>query len=204
MAKRILTLVLLFITFGAFLTVAAQNIEISLRYNIVDARYEVYALPDASNPNFMWGPSQLTLVVPNSVGDQPIVATSLNAGNWVDNTQAYADNDYHGFGSDGALVTLTTNSEVLLFYFVLPGECVDGLRIFENAADPSSTDLAMENKDFRNSVFTSAEAYQGNYNNGGTFCTIQQELPTMARPQKVLLILLVLGCIIGLVLPKIA
>lgn len=202
MAKRFLTLVLLFIISGASLTVAAQNIEISLRYNIVEARYEVYALPDASNPNFMWGPSQITIVVPNSVTNQPIIATSLNAGSWIDNTQAYANSDYHGFGSGGALVTLTANSEVLLFYFVLSGECVDGLRVFENATDPGSTDLAMENKDFRNSVFTGAEAYQGNYNNGGTFCTIQEELPAMGWTQKLLLILVLLGCVIGLVLPR--
>ncbi|HOY18099.1 MAG TPA: hypothetical protein PLC89_12410, partial [Haliscomenobacter sp.] len=46
------------------ISLLAQNLQLTVRYNLALARYEVYALPSASNATFFWGPSQISIVVP--------------------------------------------------------------------------------------------------------------------------------------------
>lgn len=155
-----------------------QNIELTLRYNIPLARYEVYARPDATNPAFTWGPSQITIVVPPSISNTAFTINSVNAGAWLDNSRVYvptADpaHDFHGVGSLGSSVDFTSGQEVLIFYFSLPGgACTPGLRLFINGTDPNSAAPGMGGGDFANTIDNGnvADVYIGNYNNIGTTC----------------------------------
>ena len=182
--KKYVQLFILFCAIGFFnSTIKAQNVELNLRYNTVESRYELYARPDADDPTFFWGPSQISLVVPSSIPDLPLVITSVAAGAWQDNSQVYAPTvtpgvDYHGVGSLGAPVNFTANQEVLIFYFTIPGGgCMEGLRIYNNGADPTSSDPGMAGGDFSNTIFAisntmpaGGESYVGNYDNDGTEC----------------------------------
>jgi hypothetical protein len=166
---------------GALLFAGAlsgQNIQLTLRYNIPQARYEVYARPDASNPSFTWGTSQISVVTPASVPDMALVVTSVNAGSWIDNSRIYAPaaqaaNDFHGVGSSEAPVNLVANTEILIFHFTLPGGgCTDGLRLFINGTDPNSEAAGMGGGDFSNTIDNgmNTEVYTSNYDNTGTSC----------------------------------
>ena len=66
--------------------------------------------------------------------------------------------------------------ETLLFTFSIPNEtCIDGIRLFENANDPSSSEPSMNGADFQNyfaNAFTFADHYRENYNNTGISCTV--------------------------------
>ncbi|MBK9490354.1 MAG: hypothetical protein IPO07_17420 [Haliscomenobacter sp.] len=155
-----------------------QNIELTLRYNIPLTRYEVYARPDATNPAFTWGPSQITIVVPPSISNTAFTINSVNAGAWLDNSRVYAPtadpaHDFHGVGSLGSSVDFTSGQEVLIFYFSLPGgACTPGLRLFINGTDPNSAAPGMGGGDFANTIDNGnvADVYIGNYNNNGTTC----------------------------------
>jgi hypothetical protein len=162
----------------------APDLELTLRYNIALSRYEVYALPDATQPTFYWGPSQISVLVPAIVPDEALVLTFVAGGAWNDNSRIYAPaadpiHDYHGIGSLGALTSLVANVEKLLFHFTLPGGgCITDLRLFINGVDPNSSAPGMGGGDFSNTVFAIVpgvpngyEAYVTNYNNTGTVCT---------------------------------
>ncbi len=159
----------------------AQQLELNVRYNFTDSRYEVYALPNDTDPNFSWGPSQISIVVPASVGDAAFSITSVVAGAWQDNSQVYAPAvtpgfDYHGVGSGGATTAVTAGVELLIFHFTIAGEtCVDGIRLYNNGSDPTSSDAGMNGGDFTNTIIgvgvsVAGEAYIGNYNNDGITC----------------------------------
>ena len=134
-----------------------QNIDFNLRYNETDDRYEVYALPDASNPTyFVGGGSQISLVLPASIADFPLIITTVNGGIWTDNSRIFAPAvtpavDYHAIASSGSFITLTGGQELLLFTFQLtPSGCIEGPRIFENSSDPQSNAPGMAGGDFNN------------------------------------------------------
>ena len=160
----------------------AQDLEFTLQYNLAETRYEVYARPTADAANFLWGPSQISIVAPAEVGDAAFNVTSVAAGAWSDNSQIYAPAvtpgfDYHGVGSLGAPIALTAGQEVLVFYFTIDGlECVPGLRLYENGSDPTSADAGMAGADFTNTIIggpqggAAGERYLGNYNNLGVAC----------------------------------
>jgi hypothetical protein len=171
--------------FVAIQTLGAQspNLQLTLRYNPFLTRYEVYALPDANQPNFNWGPAQISVVAPASVPDAPFNVTSVAGGAWQDNSIIFAPaaapgSDFHGIGSLGAPTTFTSNVEKLVFHFTLPGGgCIEGLRLFINGVDPNSMAAGMGGGDFTNTIFAIVpgfplgyEAYTGNYNNSGSSC----------------------------------
>jgi hypothetical protein len=160
------------------------DLQLNLRFNFVLQRYEVFALPDATQTSFFWGPSQISIVTPSSVPDEAFNITFLAGGAWTDNSRVYAPqvdpaHDYHGIGSLGAPTILVGNVEKLLFFFTLSGGgCVAGLRLFVNGFDPNSSAPGMGGGDFSNTIFAIVpgapegyEAYVGNYNNGGTSCS---------------------------------
>ena len=171
--------------FVAIQTLGAQspNLQLTLRYNPFLTRYEVYALPDANQPTFNWGPAQISVVAPASIPDAPFNVTSVAGGAWLDNSLIFAPaaapgSDFHGIGSLGAPTTFTANVEKLIFHFTLPGGgCTDGLRLFINGVDPNSMAAGMGGGDFTNTIFAIVpgfplgyEAYTGNYNNAGSSC----------------------------------
>ncbi len=154
-------------------TLLGQNLELTLSYNLALSRFEVYARPDASNPAFTWGPSQISIVVPASVPNSAISITSVSAGAWLDNSLIYAPaadpvHDFHGIGSSGAITNLVSGQEILLFHFNLPGgNCVSGLRLFINGSDPDSSAPGMLGGDFGNTIDNGmiTDVYIGNYDN---------------------------------------
>lgn len=154
----------------------AQNIELTLRYNLNLSRFEVYARPDATISGFTWGPSQVSLVVPASISNSAFTITSVNGGAWQDNSRVYAPSadpahDFHGVGSLGAITDLVSGQEVLLFYFNLPlNDCTPGLRLFINGSDPDSEAPGMLGGDFGNTIDNGliTDVYAGNYDNTGT------------------------------------
>ena len=168
---------------GVSLSAQAPLLDFNLRYNTVQNRYEVYARPTLTQASFNWGPSQISVVTPASVQDLPFNVTSVAGGAWQDNSLVFAPaaapgSDFHGLGSLGAPTSFTANVEKLIFHFTLPGGgCTPGLRLYINGVDPNSSAAGMGGGDFTNTVFAIVpgvpggyEAYQGNYDNGGTAC----------------------------------
>jgi len=156
-----------------------QQNEFSLRFNFASQEYEVYVRPDISNPNFfVGGGSQLSIVVPESVGDIPFSVTTVNGGLWFDNSNIFApaadpDHDFHSVASNGSFINLQVDQELLLFKFQLPGGCQSGVRLFENNSDPQSTAPGMLGGDFNNyfaNVLTLQDSYFQNYDNAGVKC----------------------------------
>jgi Secretion system C-terminal sorting domain len=158
-------------------------LEMTLRFNPLLSRYEVYALPNATNNDFNLTPSQLSIVVPATMPNNAFSIISNVGGSWQDNTQVLAPaadplHDFHGIGSSGAMAAFEQGVEKLMFYFSLPGGiCTPGLRLFVNGQDPNSSAPGMNGSDFSNSIFAIVpeapdgyEAYIGNYDNNGTVC----------------------------------
>jgi hypothetical protein len=176
-------LTIFFSLVGTALFGQAPYLQLTLRYNPTLTRYEVYALPDATQSVFNWGPSQISIVAPAAVPDAAFTVTLVAGGAWLDNSQVYAPSvdpahDFHGVGSLGAITSLVQGVEKLIFHFTLPGGgCTSGLRLFINDVDPNSSAAGMNGGDFSNTIFAIVtgvpmgyEAYIGNYNNGGTSC----------------------------------
>lgn len=157
---------------------AQGTIQLTVRWNTTANRYEVFAKPSFTLNNFNWGPSQISVVVPNSAPDASFTVTSIAAGAWSDNSKVYAPaalstNDFHGVESNGAQINLTANTESLIFAFTFPdGQCRDGVRLFINNSDPGSSAGGMSGGDFRNSISNALleDVYLSNYNNTGTLC----------------------------------
>ncbi len=178
--RRLLQLAISMILVFSFFKLEGQDIEFTLKYNEADDRYEVYALPNASNASyFVGGGSQISLVLPESIGNTPLAITTVNGGIWTDNSRIFAPaadpvHDFHAIASSGSFINLTVGEELLLFHFQLaPPGCIAGPRIFENASDPQSNDPGMAGGDFNNffpDLFTFVDGYNGNYNNTGIEC----------------------------------
>ncbi|MFN3851962.1 MAG: hypothetical protein ACK4NY_21170 [Spirosomataceae bacterium] len=157
---------------------AQGTIQLTVRWNTTANRYEVFARPSFTLNNFNWGPSQISVVVPNSAPDASFTITSIAAGAWSDNSKVYAPpalstSDFHGVESNGAPINLTANTESLIFAFTFPdGQCRDGIRLFVNNVDPGSSAAGMSGGDFRNSISNALleDVYLSNYNNTGTLC----------------------------------
>ncbi len=169
---------LLMFAFGSQLN--AQDIDFTVRFNPNTEAYEVYALPDFSDPAyFVGGGSQISLVLPESIADAALSITTVNGGLWTDNSRVYApaadpSHDFHGIASNGSIISLVAGEEVLLYTFVLPGGgCIGGIRLYENGVDPNSAAPGMGGGDFENyfaNAFTFVDNYNANYNNAGTMC----------------------------------
>ncbi len=167
-----------FLLLVANIGLAQQSMEFTLKYNSGLNRYEVYCLPNFTQNNFTWGPSQISVVVPASVANTPLPnLTPVAGGGWNDNSLIYApsiqpQNDFHGVGSLGALTNLVANQELLIFHFTLPGGCVAGVRLFINGVDPDSSQPGMGFGDFGNSIDNGniTDIYASNYDNTGSNC----------------------------------
>lgn len=169
---------------AAVLSAQIPDLQLTVRYNPTFTRYEVFALPNASQSVFNWGPSQISVVLPASVPDEALTIVSVAGGSWQDNSRIYAPlvmpgKDFHGIGTLGATTSLIQNVEKMIFYFTLPGGgCTPGVRLFINNVDPGSSAPGMNGGDFANTIFAIVpgvpdgyEAYTGNYNNTGTICS---------------------------------
>ena len=97
----------------------SQDIDFTVRYNADDNLYEVYGKSDFDQTNFfVGGGSQLTVVLPNSIPDEPLQINTVNGGPWTDNSQLYApaitpNDDYHGIATNGTPMNWTAGVETL-------------------------------------------------------------------------------------------
>lgn len=178
MKKIFLITVLGLISMASF---AQNKIDLTVKWNAAQSRYEVYARPNFTNSSFTWGPSQITVVVPASAPNNSLTVTPQSAGTWgtVLNNQVFAPNadsahDFYGVQSGGATVALSANTETLLYFFTFPnGQCIDGVRLFVNNSDPSSSASGMNGGDYKNAIDNGllTDVYNSNYNNTGTSCS---------------------------------
>ncbi|GAB3022962.1 hypothetical protein [Spirosoma pulveris] len=176
MKKVLLILCLL----GSALMGTAQTVDYTIRYNLTQTRYEVYARPNFTQPQYNWGSAQVTVVTPGSLANAAFTVTSVAAGGWTDNSDVFdvQSSDFHAIGSTGLKVNLTAGVETLLFTFTLPGGiCLPGLRLFVNGTDPDSSAPGMMGGDFSNTMYSAndisgnSNLYVQNYANTGTVCT---------------------------------
>jgi len=160
---------------------AQAIIDLSVKWNSAQSRYEVYARPNFTSASFTWGFSQITVVVPASAPDNLLSINSVNAGGWglIASSQVFApaaspNNDFNGIQSSGQPVALTQGQETLLFTFTFADNaCRDGVRLFINNSDPSSSAQGMKGGDYKNAIDNGlvTDVYNINYNNTGTSCS---------------------------------
>ena len=150
--------------------IAQQEIKLSINYNEADKVYQVFAKPNFSQRNFLWGPSQISVVFPQKVDDKALSVKNMDGGVWVDNSRVYApktqnDCDFHGFSTSGAKTDLVEDFPTLLFEIKISDIQIPGVRLFENEKDPSSDHEGMKGGDFRNTIvgINGQDIYQGNY-----------------------------------------
>ncbi len=174
----------------SFQNLDAQNIDLTVKYNETDEQYEVYARPDATNPSFfVGGGSQITLLLPTSLDNQPIVINSVNGGLWVDNSQVFEpaaapNHDFHAIASNGGFINFITDEEILLYTFQIsiPG-CSKDIRLFENETDPKSDAPGMRGGDFTNyfpDLITFEDSYRNNYITDFNCCNAGDLAPTFS------------------------
>lgn len=150
---------------------AQRGIELTLKYNTDSEKYEIYARSNFTQRNFLWGPSQITVVMPSIVADEKIRVLNSDGGTWENNTSVFApgsdpEADYHSMMTLGAKTDLVEGNETLLFSFSLPKN-VDPkkVKLFENGKSPNSSAKGMKGGDFSNSIndALSDEVYLRNY-----------------------------------------
>ncbi len=158
---------------------AQGTVDLTIKWNATASKYEVYAKPNFTSAAFTWGASQISIVVPAATPDAALTITSSNAGGWTTNNQIFAPgadtaHDFHSVISSGQNAALTSGQETLLFSFTLSdGLCRDGIRLFVNTSDPSSSAAGMKGGDFKNTIDNGliTDVYGTNYNNTGTSCS---------------------------------
>lgn len=133
---------------------SGEKFAVNLTYNSDESRYEVYARPTFKGNRFTLGPSQLSIIVPKSIADQPLAIYSETA-RWSDYSTVFApatapDEDFHGIHSMGKLIDFERDVPLLLFTFSLPGGYTEGVRLFMNGQDPGSAKPGMQGGDFGN------------------------------------------------------
>jgi hypothetical protein len=149
---------------------AQQEIKLTISYNDTYKVYQVFAKPNFSQRNFLWGPSQISVVFPEKIADKTLAVKNTDGGVWDDNSRVFSpkvqgDCDFHAFSTAGAKTDLVENFPSLLFEFSVDDKEIAGVRLFENQKDPSSDKEGMKGGDFRNSIvgINGQDIYQGNY-----------------------------------------
>jgi hypothetical protein len=137
---------------------AQKMLNLSIKYDANFERYEVFASPNFSQKNFIWGPSQISIVLPSNVLLEKIQVRNVDGGTWEDNSVVIAPESnpevsFHGISSGGDKVDLVEDYESVLFYFTLPKSVSPiKVRLFDNQNDPKSNAKGMLGGDFRNTI----------------------------------------------------
>lgn len=155
-----------------------SQVRLTLSWNATAARYEVYALSQTPQKNFPIGKARVGVVTPDSAPDSKLNVSSHQAGNWSDNKfitrpDAAAKNDFHAVESNGGVVNLTANVPLLLFSFTFSdAQCREGVRLFNNGADPAANAAGLNGLDFSITLLGggNVQVYHSNYSNAGTVC----------------------------------
>lgn len=170
---------LLVISLLSAVGVSAQNtLRLTVDWNPQSARYEVFAISSATQRNFAFGRAQIAVVVPKSSPDTRLNVISHAGGSWTDekfiaDPAASPGRDFHAVASGGGIVNLSANQKLLLFSFTFAdGQCRDGVRLFNNGADPGSSAQGFNGIDFNTSILGGGniQIYHSNISNSGTSC----------------------------------
>lgn len=157
---------------------AQGSLRLTVDWNPQSARYEVYAIASATQRNFALGKAQVAVVVPKSAPDTHLNVKSHAGGTWTDekfitDPISSAGKDFHAIASGGGIVDLTANQKLLLFSFTFAdSQCREGIRLYNNGADPGSSAQGFNGIDFRNSILGggNVQIYHSNTSNSGTAC----------------------------------
>ncbi len=157
---------------------AQGTLRLTIDWNPQSARYEVFAISSVTQKNFAFGKAQVAVVVPESTPDTRFNVQSHAGGAWADekfitNPASSPGRDFHAVTSAGGIVDLAANQKLLLFSFTLAdSQCRDGIRLFNNGADPGSSAQGFNGIDFRNSILGggNVQIYHSNTSNSGTSC----------------------------------
>ena len=157
---------------------AQGTLRLTVDWNPQSARYEVFAISSVTRSNFALGKAQIALVLPGSAPDTRLNVSSYAGGAWTDE-KFIADplsspgRDFHAVTSQGGIVHLNADKKLLLFSFTFAdGKCRDGVRLFNNGADPGASAQGFNSIDFHNSVLGegNVQIYHSNVSNSGTSC----------------------------------
>ncbi|MVM31631.1 hypothetical protein GO755_16410 [Spirosoma sp. HMF4905] len=134
---------------------AQSKVALRMGFNAEQNRYEVFAQPNFSAKNFIWGPSQISVVLPANQSKDRLSIRSTSAGTWSDNSvvnhpQADPNSLFHGITGSGGKLDMIAGNEYLLFDFTLPSGYVENVRLFRNGIDPNSAQPGMNGGDFSN------------------------------------------------------
>ncbi|MCD8540402.1 MAG: hypothetical protein LRY55_12025 [Leadbetterella sp.] len=157
---------------------AQGTIRLTVDWNPQAARYEVFALSASTQRNFAFGKTQIAVVVPKSSPDTRLNVISHAGGSWTDekfitDPASSPGRDFHAVASGGSIVHFTANQKLLLFSFTFAdSQCRDGVRLFNNGADPGASAQGFNGIDFSNSILGggNVQIYQSNISNSGTVC----------------------------------
>ncbi len=168
---------------GGYEVVAQKRIDVTIKFNTTSGLYEVYGRPNFTDPAFGVGAgTQISIVLPASVADNPLLVTPVNGGAWSDVSHVYAPTadpaeDFHGVATAGNYVSVVSGQEILFFTFGVTGVCLPGVRLFENASDPPSSAPGFSGGDYKNYIGDALsfgdDTYQSNYYAPGGICPAQ-------------------------------
>lgn len=158
---------------------AQSNIQLKVEWNIEKSRYEVFAVSQTAMSNLSLKDAQISVVVPWTAVNQKLLVTSQAGGTWSEALNLYSpgatpEKDYHAIKTSGGTINLVANNELMLFSFKFSnGECLAGVRLYNNGADPTAGAVGFGLNNFSNSILSSTniQMYQVNYSNSGTMCS---------------------------------
>lgn len=170
-------LLLLFIC-TTFTSLGQSNLRLTIEWNSTTKRYEIFALSATTQKNYVLGKSQISLVLPKSAPDVKLNVISHAGGIWTNgkvilSPESASENDFQSVTSSGGIINLEGNQGLLLFSFTLAdGDCLEGVRLYNNGSDPGSSAKGFNNLDFNNSIVSvgNTQVYSSNVSNSGTKC----------------------------------
>lgn len=116
---------------------------LSLQYDALSEKFTVFASFDADGPLFI-GSSLISVMLPASAGNQPIIVQPINGGAWADLSQTYnvLEMDYHGIITTGTgNISVTQDVPIPIFSFTLKDATVlpETVRLWDVTKDASTT-----------------------------------------------------------------
>jgi hypothetical protein len=148
---------------GALFSLNAQtatSAQTKIIYNSTSGRYEVYVRMNQAGPVSI-GTSVISVILPSSAANTPLVITPVNGGGWANTSNSYdqaGGKDYHGVVTSGQsnMVYGAANTELLLFHFTLPGGgCMPGLRLWTTITD---VDQTPDGTEYTSNLYTPANS----------------------------------------------
>jgi len=157
---------------------AQGTLKLTIDWNQESARYDVFAISPSTQRNFAFGKAQIAVVVPKSSPDTRLNVVSYAGGSWTDekfitDPASSPGKDFHAVAAHGSTVNFTANQKLLLFSFTFAdGQCREGVRLFNNGADPGASAQGFNGIDFSNSILGggNVQIYHSNTSNSGTTC----------------------------------